>query len=67
VTAKTDQHSVIIQDGAKYHTSNAMLEFSEEHSDRLTVYQLPAYSPDFNPIECLWRKIKKHGTYFRVR
>ena len=65
VMAQTNQHLVIIQDGAKYHTSKAMVEFFEKHADRLTVYQLPAYSPDFNPIEYLWRKIKKHGTHLR--
>lgn len=65
VMAQTTQHLVIIQDGAKYHTSKAMVEFFEKHTDRLTVYQLPAYSPDFNPIEYLWRKIKKQGTHLR--
>lgn len=65
VMAQTHQHLVIIQDGAKYHTSAAMVDFFEQHSDRLTVYQLPAYSPDFNPIEYLWRKIKKQGTHLR--
>ncbi len=36
---------------------------TEEHEDRLTVYQLPSYSPDYNPIEKLWKKIKEHGTH----
>ena len=65
VMAQTDQHLVIIQDGAKYHTSLAMVDFFEKHTDRLTVYQLPGYSPDFNPIEYLWRKIKKQATHLR--
>jgi transposase len=29
----------------------------------MTVYQLPAYSPDYNPIEALWKKIKQNGTH----
>jgi hypothetical protein len=31
------------------------------------VFQLPSYSPDYNPIEYLWRKTKKkttHNEYF---
>jgi hypothetical protein len=34
VMAQTDQHLVIVQDGAEYHTSNGMVELSEEHPDR---------------------------------
>ena len=51
VLAQTSQPIIVIQDGARYHTSQAMREFFAAHTDRLTVYQLPAYSPDFNPIE----------------
>ena len=65
VLAQTDQHLIIIQDGARYHTSKALQQFFAEHADRLTVYQLPAYSPDFNPIEYLWRNIKKQATHLR--
>ena len=33
----------------------------------MTVYRLPSYSPDYNPIEKLWKKIKEkevHLHYF---
>ena len=63
--AQTTQPLIIIQDGARYHTSKAMQQFFAQHADRLTVYQLPAYSPDFNPIEYLWRNIKKQATHLR--
>jgi hypothetical protein len=36
----------LVQDGAKYHTSQEMKAFFEQHRERLTVYQLPTYSPD---------------------
>lgn len=45
----------------------AMKLFCEQFKERLTVYQLPTYSPDFNPIEKLWKNIKKdeiHLHYF---
>src|SRR5712692_7484113 len=41
----------LIQDGAKYHTSKATRAFFEAQPARLTVFQLPSYSPDYNPIE----------------
>jgi len=65
VLVKTKQHLIIIQDGARYHTSQAMQQFFAQHADRLTVQQLPAYSPQFNPIEYLWRNIKKQATHLR--
>lgn len=65
VLSQTKQHVIVIQDGARYHTSQAMKQFFEAHEDRLTIEQLPAYSPDFNPIEHLWKKVKKEATHLK--
>lgn len=62
---QTSQHLFIIQDGARYHTSQAMKAFFAQHQHRLTVCQLPSYSPDFNPIEFLWKKLKQRATHNR--
>ncbi len=59
VLSKTRKHIILVQDGAPYHTSKAMKEFFKKYSKRLTIYQLPTYSPDYNPIEKLWKKIKE--------
>jgi transposase len=55
----------VIQGGARYHTSKAMMQFFAAHAERLTQVQLPAYSPDFNPIEDLWKKVKKIATHLK--
>jgi transposase len=65
VLAQTKAHIILIQDGAKYHTSRQMRAFFTVHTDRLTRYQLPSYSPDFNPIEFLWKKIRKRATHLK--
>ena len=65
VLARTTQHGFVIQDGARYHTSKAMEEFFAAHSKRLTKVQWPAYAPDFNPIEYLWKKVKKMATHLK--
>ena len=65
VLSQTTQPIVVIQDGARYHTSKAMEAFFKMHEERLTIEQLPAYSPDFNPIEHLWKKVKKEATHLK--
>lgn len=63
VLSKTKKHIVLIQDGAPYHKGKIVKDFFKKHANRITVYQLPSYSPDFNPIEKLWKKIKEKGTH----
>lgn len=63
VLAQTTAPIFLIQDGAKYHTSKATKQFFAQHAERLTVHQLPSYSPDYNPIEYLWKKTKKRATH----
>jgi transposase len=65
VLTQTTDHLILIQDNVAYHTSAAMHTFYVDHADRLTVYQLPAYSPDLNPIEGLWKKVKKNATHLK--
>ena len=51
---------LIVIDGARYHFEKAHVKrFYEDNKDKLKVIQLPAYSPELNPIEQVWKKIKK--------
>jgi transposase len=63
VLAQTAHPIIVIQDGARYHTSAETTAFFTQHAARLQVFQLPTYSPDYNPIEKLWKKIKQHDTH----
>lgn len=65
VLSQTRRHVVVIQDGARYHTSQVMQDFFKAYAARLTIEQLPSYSPDFNPIEHLWKKVKKEATHLK--
>ncbi len=42
---------ILIEDGAPYHQAGLVREFVESTQGRLTLERLPAFSPDFNPIE----------------
>jgi len=63
VLRQTRKPILLIQDGAKYHTSKSTREFFARHAARITVFNLPSYSPDYNPIEKLWKKIKQKETH----
>lgn len=53
--------SLIIIDGAPYHFERDYVQkFYEENIHQLKVMQLPPYSPQLNPIEQTWKKVKKH-------
>jgi transposase len=63
ILAQTTQHLFLIHDGARYHTSASTQAFLVVHSERITAEPLPSYSPDYNPIEYLWKKTKKRATH----
>jgi transposase len=63
VLASTLHPIILIQDGARYHTSAETSAFFAQQAARLQVFQLPTYSPDYNPIEKLWKKIKQQDTH----
>ncbi|MFZ4703404.1 MAG: IS630 family transposase [Candidatus Methylumidiphilus sp.] len=55
----------LIEDGAPYHHSKIVAEFKLANKERLTVTPLPAYSPEFNPIEKLWKNTKREATHLK--
>jgi transposase len=60
---QTTQPLFLVQDNARYHTSKAVKAFFVQHADRFHVVNLPSYSPDYNPIEFLWRSVKRRATH----
>lgn len=54
-----DKPTVIVVDQSSIHTSDAVLDKIEEWKERgIAIFELPAYSPELNLIEILWRFIK---------
>jgi len=47
---------VVILDNLSPHKSDGTLELIKQRG--ATIYFLPAYSPDLNPIEMMWSKVK---------
>ena len=65
VLEQTTEPLFLVQDGAPYHRAAPVKAFFEQHRDRLRVIRLPSYSPDYNPIEFLWRAAKRSATHNR--
>ena len=56
---------ILIEDGAPYHGSNVVKDFKSANVARLTIERLPAFSPDYNPIEKLWKNTKRDSTHMK--
>ena len=54
----------MIADNASFHKAKWFTAWWQSN-DWLKIEFLPAYSPDFNPIERLWKWIKKEYTHNR--
>ncbi len=48
----------LIVDGHPVHRSNAVKEFVASTQRRLRLFQFPAYSPELNPDEWVWKNVK---------
>ncbi len=56
---KLNKKTVVLIDNAPTHTSNAFLDNIDNwEKQNLFIQNIPAYSPELNKIEILWRKIK---------
>ena len=54
-TLSTDEHAVMIWDGAGFHTSKKL-----KVPGNITLVKLPPYSPELNAMENLWHYLKSH-------
>lgn len=56
-----DRPVILVEDGAPYHSGPTLRAYTEPmaKAGRLIIERLPSYSPDHNPIEKLWKNVKK--------
>ena len=57
----------VITDNAKYHHAKLHVHWREQHHARFALDFLPPYSPELNPIERVWkllRRLRLHDQYF---
>jgi transposase len=56
-----DGPAFVIVDGHPVHRSTAVADFVASTDGRLRLYRLPAYSPQLNPDEWVWKNAKADG------
>ena len=56
----------LIWDGHPTHRSKKVKDHIASFDGKLEVYVLPSYSPELNPIEQAWNKVKGHGIGRRI-
>lgn len=60
IKARTEGKTVaIILDNASYHKSKVVKKYLAENSS-IRLFYLPSYSPEYNPIERVWKWVKPH-------
>ena len=60
---ENNRHIHYIHDGASYHKDGDVWYWFRENRKWIEVYNLPAYSPEFNATETLWKYTRKEGTH----
>jgi transposase len=55
----------LIQDNASYHTKPEICEWFASQREKLEVFPLPRYSPQYNAQERIWKYTRREGTHNR--
>jgi transposase len=64
-----DRKMVVILDNARYHHASLHEAWRQEVGGHFRLHFLPPYSPELNPIERVWKLIRRrclHNRYFAV-
>jgi transposase len=67
LTSGSKKRIVIVVDNAKYHHAKIVDEWIQSLNGKISLLFLPPYSPELNPIERVWKLVKRtaiHNKYF---
>jgi len=67
VACRSGRRVVVIIDNAKYHHANLHREWRFEQEPGFTLLFLPPYSPELNPVERVWKLLRRlwiHNRFF---
>jgi len=67
ISARSGRRIVVITDNAKYHHATLHAAWRKEQEPQFILHFLPPYSPQLNPIERVWkllRRLRLHNRHF---
>jgi transposase len=67
VSGRSGRKVIVIADNARYHHAAMHLGWREQHAENFELYFLPPYSPELNPIERVWKLLRRkciHNRHF---
>jgi transposase len=66
-SGETGRRVMVITDNARYHHAKMHQGWRAQHAESFVLDFLPPYSPELNPIERVWRLVRRrciHNKYF---
>lgn len=66
-SGETGRRVMVITDNARYHHAKMHQKWRTQHAESFALDFLPPYSPELNPIERVWRLVRRrciHNKYF---
>jgi transposase len=67
ISRQADRQVIVISDNARYHHANLHAAWRQSVADHFRLHFLPPYSPQLNPIERVWKLLRRcclHNQYF---
>lgn len=62
---KDKRKFLLLWDNASCHKSKEVKQWLKDNPDAVELDNFPPYSPEFNPIEHVWRALKRHINHLR--
>ena len=65
VSSHSGRRVLVLADNARYHHARLHRPWRERATERFALEFLPAYSPELNPIERVWKLTRRQATHNR--
>jgi hypothetical protein len=59
ISRQADRQVIVISDNARYHHANLHAAWRQSVADHFRLHFLPPYSPQLNPIERVWKLLRR--------